>query len=134
MLIEEQIVDIELTFDQVFHPEENRLKIPKLKRILRQFEPHGPGNMKPVFLSKNVFSTELRILKDAHLKVSMTQPNVDVVLEGIGFNMAEKADLVASGVPFDVVYTLEVNRWNNKERLQLNIKDVRETSVNTAIA
>jgi len=126
MLIEEQVVDLELTFDQIFTPEENRLKIPRLKRILRQFEPHGPGNMKPVFISRNVFSTEMRILKEAHLKVSMTQPNLDVVLEGIGFNMADKADIVAAGVPFDVVYTLEINRWNNRERLQLNIKDVRE--------
>lgn len=126
MLIEEQIVDLELSFDQIFTREENRLKIPRLKRILKQFEPHGPGNMKPVFLSKNVFSTEMRVLKEAHLKMSMTQPNTDVIMEGIGFNMAEKADIVAAGVPFDVVYTLEINRWNDRERLQLNIKDVRE--------
>ena len=128
MLVEEQVVDIELTFDQVFRPEENRLKIPKLKRILRQFEPHGPGNMKPVFISKNVFSTDLRVLKETHLKLSLTQPNTDVILEGIGFNMDRKADLVAAGVPFDVVYTLEINRWNDRERLQLNIKDVRESA------
>lgn len=128
MLVEEQVVDLELSFEQIFKPEENRLQIPRLKRILRQFEPHGPGNMKPVFLSKNVFSTELRVLKGAHLKMSMTQPNSDLIMEGIGFNMAEKADLVASGVPFDVVYTLEINRWNDRERLQLNIKDVREAS------
>lgn len=128
MLVEEQVVDLELSFDQIFSQEENRLKIPKLKRILRQFEPHGPGNMKPVFLSKNVFSTDLRVLKDAHLKLSMTQPSSDVIMEGIGFNMAEKADIVAAGIPFDVVYTLEINRWNDRERLQLNIKDVREGS------
>ena len=126
MLIEEQIVDLELSFNQIFTPEENRLKVPRLKRILKQFEPHGPGNMKPVFYSKNVFSTDVRILKDAHLKLSLTQPDSDVILEGIGFNMADKADIVAAGVPFEVVYTLEINRWNDRERLQLNIKDVRE--------
>jgi len=126
MLVEEQVVDLELSFDQIFTAEENRLKIPRLKRILKQFEPHGPGNMKPVFLSKNVFSTEMRVLKDAHLKMSMTQPHSDVIMEGIGFNLADKADIVAAGVPFDVVYTLEINRWNDRERLQLNIKDVRE--------
>lgn len=128
MLVEEQIIDIELSFNDIFAPEENRMKIPKIKRILRQFEPHGPENMKPVFISKNVFSTELRILKDAHLKLSMTQPDSDAILEGIGFNMADKADIVASGLPFDVVYTMEINRWNDRERLQLNIKDVREGS------
>jgi len=127
MLIEEQEVDIELQFDQIFGAEENRMKIPRLKRILSQFEPHGPGNMKPVFMSKNVFSTDMRLLKEAHLKLSMTQPEYDVVIDGIGFNQSENANIVAAGIPFDVVYTLESNSWMDRETLQLNIKDVRET-------
>lgn len=127
MLIEEQDVDIELEFNEIFKSDENRLKIPQLKRILRQFEPHGPGNMKPVFISKNVYSTDVRALKDIHLKLSMTQPQYDVVIDGIGFNLGEKLDIVASGMPFDLVYTLEINKWRDKETLQLNIKDVRET-------
>ena len=81
--------------------------------------------MKPVFLSKNVYSTDVRLLKDAHLKISMTQPEHDVIMEGIGFNLASKIDDVSAGMPFDVVYTLEVNRWRNRETIQLNIKDIR---------
>jgi single-stranded-DNA-specific exonuclease len=127
MLVEEQDVDIELSFNEIFKPEENRMKIPQLKRILRQFEPHGPGNMKPVFMSRNVYSTDVRALKDIHLKLSMTQPEYDVVVEGIGFNLGDKLDMVASGMPFDLVYTLEINKWRDRETLQLNIKDVRET-------
>jgi len=125
--VEEQIIDIELSFSQIFQKDENRIKVPKLKRIIKQFEPHGPENMKPVFISKNVFSTDVLLLKEAHLKLSMTQPNNDVVIEGIGFNMADKKDIVASGLPFDVVYTLEINRWRDRETVQLNIKDIRET-------
>jgi single-stranded-DNA-specific exonuclease len=121
----EQQVDLEINFDEIFTSGENRLKIPRLKRILEQFEPHGPGNMKPVFLAKNVFATDTRILKEAHLKLKMVQPEKDVVLEGIGFNLVDKLDNVASGVPFDVVFTLESNQWNDKETLQLNIKDIR---------
>lgn len=127
LLVEEVTVDMELDFDQIFGSEENRLKIPRLKRILNQFEPHGPGNMKPVFLSKNVYATDIRLLKDAHLKMSMVQPEGDVVLEGIGFFLGHKIDDVASGIPFDLVYTLEVNRWRDRETLQLNIKDIRES-------
>ena len=125
--IEEQIVDVELTFDQIFTSEEDRMKVPRLKRIISQFEPHGPENMKPVFISKNVYSKEARLLKDAHLKLTMVQPKYDVAIEGIGFNMPEKMDIVASGVPFDVLYTLEVNRWRDRETIQMNIKDIRET-------
>ena len=121
----EQEVDIEIDFNEIFTNGENRMKIPRIKRILEQFEPHGPGNMKPVFLAKNVYSTDLRLLKDVHLKLSMTQPNSDVVIEGIGFNLGDKIDDVAAGVPFDLVFTMESNKWNNRETLQLNIKDIR---------
>ena len=126
-LAPEENVDLEISFNEIFTSEENRMKVPRLKRILNQLEPHGPGNMKPVFMSRNVFSTDLRVLKEEHLKLTMTQPNSDVVLEGIGFKMADKLELVASGLPFDVLYTLETNKWNDRETLQLNIKDIRET-------
>ena len=124
-LLPEENVDIEISFDEIFTAEENRLKIPRLKRVLNQLEPHGPGNMKPVFMSRNVFTTDVRLLKEEHLKLSMTQPNSDIILEGIGFKMAEKMELVASGMPFDVLYTLETNVWKERETLQLNIKDIR---------
>ena len=81
--------------------------------------------MKPVFMAKNVFSTDIRLLKDVHLKLSMTQPSSDVIVEGIGFNLGDKMDDVASGLPFDVVFTLESNKWRDRETLQLNIKDIR---------
>lgn len=126
-LIEKQRVDIAIDLDEIFTSNENRTKIPRLKRILMQFEPHGPGNMQPVFQSNNLFSTEIRILKDDHLKLTITQPNSDVAMEAIGFNKAEHEDKVAAGIPFDMAYTMEVNRWRNRESLQLNIRDIRET-------
>jgi hypothetical protein len=36
-------------------------------------------------------------------------------------------DDVASGIPFDMAYTLENNTWNNRTTLQLMIKDLRES-------
>lgn len=123
----EQEIDIEINFDEIFLPGENRMKLPRLKRILDQFEPHGPGNMKPVFLVRNVYATDQRILKEEHLKLKVVQPNSDVALDAIGFNLADKADLTASGVPFDLAFTLETNRWQERETVQLNIKDIRPT-------
>ena len=119
-------IDIEINFDQIFKEGEDRMKIPRLKRILSRFEPHGPGNMSPVFISSNVYTTEMRVLKEKHLKLNVTQPKSDVVLPAIGFNLFEKADLVSSGIPFDLAYTIDVNKWNGKETIQLNIKDIRE--------
>ena len=118
-------IDIEINFDQIFKEGEDRMKVPRLKRILSRFEPHGPGNMSPVFISSNVYTTEMRVLKEKHLKLNVTQPKSDVVLPAIGFNLFEKADLVSSGIPFDLAYTIDVNKWNGKETIQLNIKDIR---------
>lgn len=120
-----ETVDLELNFDAIYERLENRTMIPKLKRILKQMEPHGPGNMQPVFYSGNVYSTNVRILKEAHLKLQVTQPDTDVVLDAIGFNLADKELEVAAGIPFEMIYTLESNLWNGKESLQLNIKDIR---------
>lgn len=126
MFSPEIIIDMEITFDQIFYLGEDRMKVPRLKRILNRFEPHGPGNMSPVFVTRNVYSTDFRILKDKHLKLSVTQPESDVVVNAIGFNLADKADMVSSGIPFDMAYSIDINRWNGKETVQLNIKDIRE--------
>jgi len=101
------------------------MKVPRLKRILNRFEPHGPGNMKPVFLSTNVFVADCRILKEKHLKLSLIQPTNDVRMEAIGFNLIDKYAEIGSGIPFEIIYTIETNKWMGKETVQLNIKDMR---------
>lgn len=126
-MLPEQIIDYDLSFQEIFTKNENIYEIPKIKRILNQLEPHGPGNMKPVFVSKNVFVEDVRVLKDVHLKLVLTQPNTGIEVQAIAFNLIEKIDLINSGEPLDVLYTLETNTWNGKETLQLNIKDFRST-------
>lgn len=120
-----EFIDLELNFNEIYERQENRMLIPRLKRILKQMEPHGPGNMKPVFYTRNVYSKNIRILKEKHLKLQVTQPDADVVLDAIGFGLAHKEYEVAEGVPFEMIYTLESNLWNGRESLQLNIKDIR---------
>jgi len=120
-------IDLELDFSDIFKPNERIQTLPRLKRVLDQLEPHGPGNMKPVFLTRNVFSISAKILKEKHLKLTLTQPNCHFSMEAIGFNLADKIDLIAAGMPADIIYTLESNVWNDKTTLQLNVKDIRET-------
>jgi single-stranded-DNA-specific exonuclease len=120
-------VDLEINFSDIFNEGESLMSIPRLKRVLDQLEPHGPGNMKPVFLSTNVYAVATRVLKEQHLKLTLVQPPSELQLEAIGFNLADKMDFVASGIPVDIIYTLEGNTWKDKTTLQLNIKDIRET-------
>lgn len=124
-LVPQQIVDYELRFDEIFLPNELQNTIPKFKRILAQLEPHGPENMKPVFVSRNVYTKSFRVLKEAHLKLILTQPGTLVNIDAIAFNMIDKLPLLESNEPIDILYTLESNVWRELETLQLNIKDIR---------
>lgn len=119
-----QEIDVQIDLNDI-HGEEEYYKIPRLKRIIESFEPHGPGNMKPVFYSTNLFASDSRLLKEAHLKLKVIQPKSKLSYDAIGFNLAHKELETVSGVPFEMAYTLETNDFNGKKSVQLNIKDIR---------
>jgi len=58
--------------------------------------------------------------------LKVVQPNSRLQYEAIGFNLGHKEVEAASGVPFEMAYTLETNEFNGKKSIQLNIKDLRE--------
>jgi single-stranded-DNA-specific exonuclease len=119
-----QEIDIQIDLNEI-HGDEEYYKIPRLKRIIESFEPYGPGNMKPVFYSTNLFASDSRLLKEAHLKLKVIQPNSKLSYDAIGFNLAHKELETVSGIPFEMAYTLETNEFNGKKSIQFNIKDIR---------
>ena len=97
----------------------------KFFRILRQFEPFGPQNEAPLFVSTAVaVCGPAMIVGGNHLKMTVTQAG-DVSFDCIGFGLAAYADEINSGKPFDICYTIEENIWRDKRNLQLNLKDIR---------
>src|SRR5690606_15072350 len=75
-------------------------------KIVAQMEPFGPDNCKPVFMVRNVMDTGYsRIVKDLHLKLSIVRDNI--IFSGIGFNLADKYQLLQLKQPVDVVFTLD---------------------------
>lgn len=100
---------------------------PSFYNIIRQFEPFGPLNMKPVFISKHVydFQGNCRVVKDQHIKFTIHQHS-GVVVDGIGFGLADKFDTVEKG-PFDIVYTIDENEFNGNTRLQIKVIDIRSS-------
>lgn len=113
-----------LNFDEIFGNESVH-SIPKLVRVLEAFEPHGPGNQKPVFRSNELYATQTRVLKQLHLKLSLAQRGAAVQLNAIGFNLKEKESLTPAGLAFDVLHTLEINNFNNRSAVQLVLKDIK---------
>ena len=89
-------------------------------------EPFGPGNMRPIFVAKNLLDSGYsKIVKEEHIRFSLKQENV--ILTGIGFNMANKFPLIASREPVDLVFTIDENEWNGNTQLQLKVIDLRLT-------
>jgi single-stranded-DNA-specific exonuclease len=99
----------------------------KLIRILNQFEPFGPQNMTPVFMSKHLkdsgYAKGIGADED-HLKLFVKQNN-SPGFGAIGFGLGKKLDLVKNQQPFDAVYCIDENEFNGKVSVQLRLKDLR---------
>ena len=96
----------------------------KFYNVLKQMEPFGPENMRPIFLACGVADTGYsKIVKDLHIKFSLRQDNI--IFNGIGFNMAGKFSLLKSGKPIDIIFTLDENEWNGEKHLQLKVMDLK---------
>lgn len=115
LLVPELVIDAEIDFDAI---------TPKFYNIIKQMEPFGPGNMRPVFISRNVTDTGWsKIVKEQHIRFSLKQKGVR--FDGIGFQMADKFPLLKQDKPFDIVYTIGENEWNGETKLQLKMIDLR---------
>ncbi|XCI75079.1 MAG: single-stranded-DNA-specific exonuclease RecJ [Flavobacteriales bacterium] len=99
----------------------------KFLRILKQFEPFGPQNMQPVFLSKKVFDNGFgtKVGSDqSHLKLNIYQKRDSKTFTAIGFGMGKLLNLAKSG-PIDIVYTIEEHYWKGNTFIQFYLKDLR---------
>jgi single-stranded-DNA-specific exonuclease len=98
----------------------------KFFNIINQMAPFGPGNMKPMFLSRKVKLYGMaRVLKGKHLKFKAKQVNGDTVVDAICFNGAHHFEQLQISSHFAICYTIEVNDFNNQRSLQLNVKDIK---------
>ena len=118
LLIPEIEIDAEIDFADI---------TPKLTRILKQFEPFGPLNMTPVFLTKNIKDTGYAKKlgeDDAHLKLFVKQ-NGSEGIPAIGFGLGSKMELTTNQKPFEAVYCIDENEWNGKISIQLRLKNIK---------
>jgi len=128
-----QIVKETITGDDLF-PEiiiDSKIKLseitPKFLRILDQFAPFGPQNMRPVFLSEGVeiFNTP-RLVGNKHLVACFKQNGNDKIFDTIGFNMREYLDLLSDKkLKVDIVYTIDKTVRDGRTYPQLRLKDLR---------
>jgi single-stranded-DNA-specific exonuclease len=101
----------------------------KFFRILRQFEPFGPENMAPVFLTENVVDNGTGKIVGTtgdHLKLNLIQEEDPYkVYPAIAFQMGNSYKKICRGEAFDICYSVEQNEFMGRVNLQLNIKDIK---------
>jgi single-stranded-DNA-specific exonuclease len=110
--------DLEIDIDSI---------TPNMMKLIGQMSPFGPGNPQPIFMSQGLKSNNSpRILKDKHLKLQLQQ-NSRFMIDGIGFGLAEQLPIVTNGAIFDACYCIEENFYNGQVKLQLRLRDLRNT-------
>ncbi|MCD9576169.1 single-stranded-DNA-specific exonuclease RecJ [Flavobacterium soyae] len=100
---------------------------PKLIRILKQFEPFGPQNMTPVFMTSDIKDTgyaKTLGAEEEHLRLFVKQSNSDGIA-AIGFGLGKKLNIAQNQNLFQLAYTIAENEWNGTISTQLMLKDIR---------
>ncbi len=121
-LLPEIHIDSKLKFSEIS---------PKFLKIIEQFAPFGPGNMRPVFLSEDVEIVNTpRIVGMNHLLLSLKQNSCDKVFDCIGFNMADCLETIKSCSSFDVVYTIDKSVRDGRTFPQFKLKDIKAKGTN----
>ena len=117
-LSEEITIDSKIRFSEI---------TPKFLRILDQFSPFGPRNLRPIFLSESVHIANVpRIVGNNHLVASFKQSGTDKVFDSIGFNMGEHYDMIKqNNCELDIIFSVDKTIRDNRIFPQLKLKDIK---------
>ena len=91
---------------------------------LDRLEPYGIGNPKPLLVASRLQVVgQPRVVGDQknHLQLRVRQG--DVIMKAIGWNMAERGQVLEAGCHCSLVFHPSINEWNNRREVQLEIRD-----------
>ena len=113
-------IDSELLFSDI---------TPAFRRDLNRFQPFGPGNTAPVFVTYGVINhgeAKLVGMESEHLRMDLMQrqkPNTK--LQAIAFQQPTHYEWVRAGKPIDVCYQIVENHYRGTVSTQLRVKDIK---------
>ncbi|RCX17959.1 exonuclease RecJ [Anaerobacterium chartisolvens] len=123
-VMEERDLIPKITIDAVIKREDISLA---RVRELEKLAPFGAGNPSPVFEYDALTVAEARAVGESkHLKLKLEDGGS--FIDAIGFNMGNLLEGVNNGSRVDVACSLDVNSWNSEERVQMNIKGIKQCS------
>ena len=122
-MVPQVVIDMELDFSDITE---------KFYRILEQFQPFGPDNLAPIFMTRNVYDTGMgRVVGQSaeHLKLDLcSEATGTSSIPAIAFGQGNMLPLIKEGHPIDVCYSVEMNEFKGVRNLQLNIRDIRPSA------
>jgi len=98
----------------------------RLFHDLKRFAPFGPGNPKPMFVTKSVYdfgTSKVVGREQEHIKLELVDSKSPTVMNGIAFGQSAAARFIKSRRSFDIAYTIEENTYK-KGNIQLLIEDI----------
>lgn len=115
MLEKKLKIDLEINFSNISN---------EFVELLKQFEPTGYGNTKPIFMTKKVKVVESKAIGQdgKHLKLKLSHG--EKVFDAIWFSFSNAYPLVSNGL-YNIAYSIEQNEWSGHSQIQLKIKDIK---------
>ena len=101
----------------------------KMHSELKKFGPFGPGNMKPMFATMNVYdfgTSKVVGREQEHIKLELVDSKSNNVMSGIAFGQSAAARYIKSKRSFNIAYTIEDNIFKHND-VQLQIEDIQPT-------
>jgi single-stranded-DNA-specific exonuclease len=119
-LVPRVFIDAELGFSEINED---------FYKVLNKFQPFGPDNMSPIFVSRNVFDSGAGRMVGSngeHLKLDLCHESTGTrTFPSIAFSQANHFEYIKGGNPFDICFSLEMNEFRGTRNLQLNIRDIK---------
>lgn len=118
MLIPHLSVDMQLAISEVSFA---------LMKEMELLEPCGSGNNHPVFIISDALLNDFSNfgIDGSHLRIQLKNGKTNI--NGIGWQLGRRAIDLKRGQKVNVVCRLEINTWQSKEYIQLNILDIKLT-------
>ncbi|HEY5504622.1 MAG TPA: DHHA1 domain-containing protein, partial [Sedimentisphaerales bacterium] len=98
---------------------------PQFVRVLSQFAPFGPDNMRPIFSARSVeLSGQPRIVGKNNLRFKVKKNSR--IIDAVGFSLGDLLDRTVQGRSgLDLAFSLDENDFEGEMMPQLKIRDIK---------
>ena len=94
--------------------------------VLRHLEPFGPGNPRPLFVSRRLINhRDTRAVGKEHEHLRLDVTDRMNAITGIAFGRADMAEYIQNGNAVDICYELNENTFNHYTTIQMMVQDIR---------